>query len=122
MSLRVVLYAEGALESGSPPGFGEILGDDEMGPAQVLVRRVLVDVGRAPEPAIRFVRPRRLRTGKIARGSDLLSVKSLRQLLAWLPAAAATVRKTVGATCDLAVVASRCRSFARFSEDLRSLA
>jgi hypothetical protein len=208
MSLRVLLHAEGALETGAAPGFGEVLGEDEHGPAHALVRRVLSTARQVPEAAVRFVRPHKTGRGLTARGSDLLSPRTLRQLLAWLPAKApsvavvlvdadghphraaevmraaegamvrpvvavavqefeawlianeaaasatlgrtferqpdpermrpgdakrvlvaaigaagadgASVRKTLATTCDLAVVARRCPSFARFRDDLRA--
>ena len=82
MSLRTVLYAEGAVETGHGPGFGEILSEDELGPAHDLVRRCLIERGTIPEGAVLFGRPLRLR-GKVARGSDLLAPASARKLLAW---------------------------------------
>jgi hypothetical protein len=91
MSLRVILYAEGTLETGASMTMGELLDESTLGPAHVLVRRVLVSVGRAPEAAIRFARPLRLASGREARGSDLLKGTSLRKLLAWPPGAAPNV-------------------------------
>lgn len=84
MSLRVVLYAEGAAEAGHGPGFGQVLAEDELGPAHDLVRRCLTEKGTIPEGAVLFGRPLRLK-GKVARGSDLLVPGHARKLLAWPP-------------------------------------
>jgi hypothetical protein len=92
MSLRVVLYAEGAgeLRSEHSPGRlpaapGELLLEEEFGPAHVLVRRTIQKHLGLPEGAIRFEGPLRTR-GRIACGSDLLHHRTLRELLTWLDA------------------------------------
>jgi len=89
MSLRLVVYAEGALETGVPHGPrtppGNELQDDELGAAHILVRRCLSANGRLPDAAIRFHRPLRTDAGRVARGSDFLKVARLRKLLSWPP-------------------------------------
>jgi uncharacterized protein DUF4276 len=84
MSLRIALYAEGGGETGHGPGFGEILSEEELGPAHDLVRRCITEAKALPEGAVLFQRPLRLR-GKTPRGSDLLVATSARKLLAWPP-------------------------------------
>lgn len=84
MSLRIALYAEGGGETGHGPGFGEILSEEELGPAHDLVRRCIGKARAIPEAAVLFQRPLRLR-GRTARGSDLLVASSARRLLAWPP-------------------------------------
>lgn len=76
--MRVVLYAEGP---GDAPWTRRLkptdaLPEDHHGPAHVLVRRCL------PEPVEFFV-PLRAHGGRLARGSDLRSSKTLRRLLTW---------------------------------------
>ncbi len=99
MSLRVALYAEGAAETGHGPGFGEILGEAELGPAHDLVSRCLTEGGKVPDGAVLFVRPLRLK-GKVARGSDLLAPVSARKLLAWPPRSRAPSFAVVLADAD----------------------
>lgn len=84
MSFRVVLYAEGVgeLGGGIQPAPGDPIPDEALGPAHDLVRRCLEVERRIPEAATTFVAPLRLRARQ-ARGSDLLSRESLRQLLSW---------------------------------------
>lgn len=87
MSLRVVLYAEGARETGPrsnlAPAAGDRLTDDKLGPAHVLVRRCVAFRRKLPENAVIFEAP--LRVGeRIAEGSDFLRPTTLRQLFTWL--------------------------------------
>jgi hypothetical protein len=83
--MRVVLYAEGSLETGLPVGRtaapGTELTDVELGPAHLLIKRCLRDVGGTSSP-IAFEAPLRI-AGRVARGSDLLVGRSLRRLLTW---------------------------------------
>lgn len=83
--MRVVLYAEGSLETGLPvartPAPGTELADADLGPAHLLIQRCLREVGNASS-AITFEAPLRI-AGRIARGSDLLAPRSLRRLLTW---------------------------------------
>lgn len=85
MSFRVVLYAEGAAETaGSVTQLPEPLhplAEDMLGPAHMLVRRCLSPA--VPESAITFLAPLRTSRGRVARGSDLLHVPTLRRLLAF---------------------------------------
>jgi hypothetical protein len=86
-ALRVVVLAEGVAETGGqitlPPSPGTVLWDDVLGPAHFLVRRILESLTPAH---VNFLQPLRFR-GRLARGSDLHTKKSLRQLLTWLPPA-----------------------------------
>jgi len=89
MSLRVVLFAEGAGEllgasRFGPAAVGETLNDDELGAAHILVRRALDRCRRIPPQAVHFQSPPRKRRGTAARGSDLRDRETLRQLLTWL--------------------------------------
>lgn len=87
MSIRVVLYAEGAGEtSGSitllpPPGAA--LTDEMLGPAHHLVGRAIAETWSVPAEAVRFESPLRTSRGTVARGSDLLDRGTLRKLLTW---------------------------------------
>ena len=87
MTYRVVVYAEGRAEdAGSGPSVAaprEDLEESELGAAHILARRVIASESRVPEPAIRFVAPLRLVTGRRHAGSDLLDRKKLRRLLTW---------------------------------------
>jgi hypothetical protein len=86
VSIRVVLYAEGALEAGvfrAP--FGDELAEDEQGPAHVLVRRCIAAARTVPEPAVRFHRPQRTGRGLVPRGSLLLDRTTVRRLLSFPP-------------------------------------
>ncbi len=83
--MRIVLYAEGAGDAptvGLPRHPEAVLGDEHLGPAHHLVLRCLCEGTRLPTAAVRFHAPLRHR-GKLARGSDLLLGKVLRQLLTW---------------------------------------
>jgi len=86
MTLRVVLYAEGAGEvlgaqSRLPPP-GEGLPQAALGPAHILLTRAIEHVRTIPAAAIRFESP--LRThGRLPRGSDLQHEQTLRRLLTW---------------------------------------
>jgi len=85
MTLRVVLYAEGSLESGKRPrGIpGRDLASDEIGPAHILMRRVIADVSSIPEAAVTFVTPLRDRFGHHATGTRLHHGAALKRLLTW---------------------------------------
>ena len=92
MTIRVVVYGEGRRElSGlglDAPGIvrpapTDLLLEEELGPAHILVRRVLERERRIPANAVQFEEPLRLRH-RMARGSDLLEHKKLKRLLTWL--------------------------------------
>ena len=87
MSLRVVLYAEGAGELGRglalPPAPGWPLEEERLGPAHVIARRSLERVRKVPVQAIQFEQGKRKRNTNEARGSDLLRKRTLLDLLAW---------------------------------------
>lgn len=98
MPLRVVLYAEGPGELGSwvdlPPAPGSPLQDQRVGPAHVLIRRILNERPTGGASEVRFEAPLRTREGREARGSTLLNPAELYRLLSWPP----------GKAPDLAVV------------------
>ncbi len=85
MTLRVVLYAEGAGErlgvESLLPVPGESLGEPHLGAAHHLLRRAIEAARSIPTAAIRFESPLRTR-GRIA--TDLQHQRTLRQLLTWL--------------------------------------
>jgi hypothetical protein len=87
VTYRVVVYAEGRAEDAglgpSTTAPREDLPESELGTAHILTRRVIADLSRVPEAAIRFVSPLRLGTGRRHAGGDLLKKKLLRQLLTW---------------------------------------
>ncbi len=86
MSLRVVLYAEGGREVGgerAPRTPGERLEPGDLGPAHLLVRRLIAAERGLPEPAILFEAPLRLQ-GRVARGGALHERDHLRRLCTWL--------------------------------------
>lgn len=87
MELRVVLYAEGAGETGGVatllPAPGEPLDDLHLGPAHILVERCLLTDIYDHDVKVRFVAPLRIPVGaRLARGSDLLDRTKLRRLVA----------------------------------------
>ena len=88
MSLRVVLYAEGAGEDSGEetlwPQSGHPLREEHLGSAHILLRRAIAYRTQMPEAAVQFVAPLRVR-GRRARGSDLTDTRIVRQLLAWPP-------------------------------------
>lgn len=95
--MRVVLYAEGAGEvggTGLPPAPGRQLGEELLGPGHILLSGAITLARKIPPQAIRFEQPLRTR-GRLAKGSDLLSKRTLRQLLTWAD---------LGQRPDLAVV------------------
>jgi hypothetical protein len=99
MTLRVVLYAEGAGETlgvgvSLPPAPGALLPEESLGAGHIILRRAL-EMARGIAPAaIRFEAPLRTR-GRVATGSDLHHISTHRQLLTWAD---------VGRRPDLAVV------------------
>lgn len=104
-AVRVVLLAEGAGELAGqaveggwmrlPREPSAPLGEDDLGPGHLLLRRCLVKARRLPERAIAFQAPLLAGRFKEPRGSDLLNRRTLRQLLTWLD---------TGKQPDLAVV------------------
>ncbi|MBK8100647.1 MAG: hypothetical protein IPK26_26460 [Planctomycetes bacterium] len=84
MSLRVVLYAEGRGDDRGTaawlPEPGEPLPADCLGPAHLLMARVIERTRRIPARAVQFLSPLRI-LGRTHRGSDLLLKKNLRRLL-----------------------------------------
>jgi hypothetical protein len=88
MTVRVVLYTEGAAEHGGDirllPAPREALAEVHLGPAHLLVRRIVAAQKPCPDDAVRFISPLRIgRGGRIARGSDLHVAANLRELLAF---------------------------------------
>jgi hypothetical protein len=85
MTLRVVFYAEGSAERAGEislvPAPGATLSAEHLGPVHLLIHRALTDQ-RVPQGAVRFEAPLRVR-GRTAKGSDLYSEGTLRQLLRW---------------------------------------
>jgi len=92
VSLSVTLIAEGAGEDrGARPNHlpqpdpGEALVDEELGAGHLLFRRAIAHARSLPEDAVRFHAPLRLRSGRLARGSDLLVSNRVKQLLTYPP-------------------------------------
>ena len=85
MTLRLALYAEGVAElgSGRRPPSGQILGDEQLGSAHVLVRRAVARARAIDVAAITFQSPLTVR-GREPRGSDLHDPAVLRRLLAFV--------------------------------------
>lgn len=84
-AVRVVLYAEGALDARvewqwTAPGHD--LQEDELGPAHHLVRRAVAWCRGCPPEAVRFDSPIRKPSGRRYRGSDLLDPRLLRRIAA----------------------------------------
>lgn len=85
--MRVVLYAEGSLETGLAgsrriPAPGQRLDDETLGAAHLIVRRCLCEPAGIDPSEIHYVAP--LRVGaRLARGSDLHDRTVLRRLLTW---------------------------------------
>lgn len=85
--MRAVVYAEGAGEApASLFAPGRVLAEHDIGPAHVLVRRCLAADGTCEEGEVEFLAPRRLASGRHARGSDLLVASVLRKLFTRVPA------------------------------------
>lgn len=83
MSVRVVLLAEGKNDLGGPWPWtapGQRLGEDELGPAHVLVRRAAARVAGAPEEAVVFFAPPRTAEGRRITGSQLHDERTLRRV------------------------------------------
>lgn len=87
MSLRVVLYAEGAGETAGTvtllPPPGAALATEMLGPAHWLIGRAIERVWNVPIDAVRFESPLRTVRGTTAHGSDLHERTTLRKLLTW---------------------------------------
>lgn len=87
MTVRVVLLAEGAGETGGTqtllPAAGDTLTDAMLGPAHSLVRRAVAQGWSVPAEAVRFEVPLRTTRGTIPRGSELLDRGTLRRVLLW---------------------------------------
>lgn len=85
-ALKVVLYVEGAgerlgeLRELRAPG--DLLHEESLGSAHILLRRVIAAARRLPENGILFHEPLRTR-GRLAKGSDLHNERTLAQLLTW---------------------------------------
>lgn len=83
--MRIAVLAEGAGELGtllSTRAPAHTIAAEQLGPAHVLISRCLQTDRGLHEREIEFVEPLRVR-GRIARGSDLLNARTLRQLLVW---------------------------------------
>jgi hypothetical protein len=92
MALRVVVYAEGALELSGIPALpraaGAHLPERELGAAHVLVRRTIAHIAAARGEHILFEEPLLLVPDlRKPRGSDFLVPKNMRRLLSWHPSA-----------------------------------
>lgn len=90
MALRVVVYAEGAVELSGVPALpraaGSSLPEHEQGAAHVLVRRSIALVDPAHGEEVLFEEPLLVARGvRRPHGSDFLARKNLRQLLTWPP-------------------------------------
>lgn len=84
----MVVHAEGPGDLGisewdlSPT---DSLQPDDLGPAHIIVQRILTEGAQIPPPAIDFVEPLRTKTGARAQGSQLLKPSILDEILAgWL--------------------------------------
>ncbi len=86
--IRVVLYAEGAGETGGEtrqlPPPGNVLSSDLLGPGHLLLRRCILEGLDDIDGEVLFEAPLKTGRGQTARGSMLLKEKTLRQLLTWL--------------------------------------
>lgn len=84
--MRVVVCAEGAWElkgaAGHAPAPGQRIAEEALGPAHLLVRRVLIERAGGEAGKVEFEAPLRV-AGRAARGSDLRDRTSLRRLLTW---------------------------------------
>jgi len=87
VSLRVVVYAEGAGELGGelppPAAAGEPLEDRHLGPVHFLAKRSIELVRGVPTEAVRFEQGLRKKDAEMARGSDFVRRRTLLQLLVW---------------------------------------
>ncbi|MBI5516443.1 MAG: DUF4276 family protein [Deltaproteobacteria bacterium] len=87
MTVRVVLLAEGAGETGgdlTPPlAPGEVLAEGHRGPAHALVAQALARSWSIPVGAVLFEAPLRTVRGTVARGGELLDRGTLRRILSW---------------------------------------
>jgi hypothetical protein len=91
MNPRVAVLAEGSYEAplgAWRPEPGDALTEEHLGPAHVIVRRLVAALSRVPHGAVGFVQPLAFR-GRLARGSDLR--RHLRALLAYPPGASPTL-------------------------------
>jgi len=83
--MRVVLYAEGSGEVGAGalrPAPGRLLVEELLGPGHILISGAITLARGIPHEGIHFEQPLRTR-GRLAKGSDLISRTTLRQLLTW---------------------------------------
>lgn len=80
----MVVHAEGPGDLGtttwdlSPT---DSLQPDDLGPAHIIVQRILTEGAQIPAPAIDFVEPLRTKTGARAQGSQLLKPRILDEIL-----------------------------------------
>ncbi|EKV02891.1 hypothetical protein Lepto7375DRAFT_5159 [Leptolyngbya sp. PCC 7375] len=84
----MVVHAEGPGDLGTPIwdlSPKDSLQPDDLGPAHIIVQRILTEDAQIPAPAIDFMEPLRTKTGARARGSQLLKSSILDEILAgWL--------------------------------------
>lgn len=85
-ALRVVLLAEGNGEVGPNAHRGPLspIAIEEWGPGHELFARAIALKSQIPREAVQYREPLRTR-GKVAKGSNLLHGRTLRQLLTYLP-------------------------------------
>lgn len=87
-ALRVVLLAEGNGEVGpnAQRGPGSPIDPDDWAPGHALLARAIAARSKIPQGAVQFLEPLRTGRGAVAKGSNLLHDRTLRQLLSYLPA------------------------------------
>ena len=87
-ALRVVLLAEGNGEVGpnAQRGPGSPIAPLDWAPGHAIFARAIASKSRVPEAAVQFIEPLRTGRGAVAKGSNLLHARTLRQLLSYLPA------------------------------------
>lgn len=87
-SVCMVVHAEGPGDLGTTPwdlSPKDSLQPDDLGPAHIIVQRILTEGAQIPAAAIDFVEPLRTKTGARAQGSQLLKPSTLDEILAgWL--------------------------------------
>lgn len=85
-ALKVVLYAEGAGERlgelNELRAPGDLLHEEALGSAHILLRRAIASSRTLPVSGVLFHEPLRTR-GRLAKGSDLHNERTLAQLLTW---------------------------------------
>ncbi|MDP3151931.1 MAG: DUF4276 family protein [Archangium sp.] len=82
------MLAEGNGEVGpnAQRGPGSLIAPVDWAPAHALFARAIAAKSTVPEAAVQFLEPLRTGRGAVAKGSNLLHQRTLRQLLSYLPA------------------------------------